>query len=158
MVDQYDKDLIRRITALEYKIDNLPKMETGKWVNWTPTVTQSGLVSTTISYARYVTNGNIVAVLALINITGTGTANNAVIIGGIPAAIQPAHSGTSLVVIGTMLVIDSGTAYYHGALVSSGITSWAALVHNGGAQIGVAPNFALANGDYIGIQAVYEKA
>lgn len=126
------------------------------WQNWTPTVTQGVAVGITVDYARYVVLANTVIVQARLAITSAGTAGNAIVIGGIPAAVAPVRGGTFLDVIGTMIVQDTGTAYYHGGLVSSGVTNWVAMAHNG-AQIGVAPNFALANGDYIGIQATYER-
>src|SRR5512138_2983596 len=77
----------------------------GDWAAWTPTVTQSGAVTVTVTYARYCLVGKVCHVQARLAVTGSGTETNAIVIGGQPAAIQPRYSGASVYVLGTAYVL-----------------------------------------------------
>lgn len=152
-------DVIRRLTRLERLIDGLIKPEVGRWGDWTPTVTQSGAVTVTVSRARYMADGNTVHIYVELSVTGTGTAGNAITIGGIPAAVQPVIvNGSDVSPLGTASVIDQGTQAYYGFLVASTAASWHIMDSNTRGQIGVNPSFALANTDIIAFRATYERA
>lgn len=128
----------------------------GKGQDWTPTVTQSGAVAVTVTYARYFIVGEVAIVQALLAVTGAGTATNAIIIGGQPAAIQPANTAT-FAAIGVGIVRDSGgSVSYTGILTARDVTDWRFQAHNVGPTIGISPDFALASGDEISFQAAYE--
>lgn len=116
--------------------------------DWTPSVTQSGAVTATVTYAKYVLIGNLCYATCNLAITGSGTGNNDIIVGNLPKT--PAANGC----YGTGWVNDNGTAWYHGAALylGSGIQFRA---HNTGDDIGRAPNFALANSDAIMMTVVY---
>lgn len=136
--------------------DEIEAIETGliTWTAWTPTVTQSGSVTVTVTRARYIVAGKIAHVQANLLVTGSGTITNAIVIGGQPAAIQsPAN-----LIIGGGLIIDTGTQIYGGlSLVAVGATDWRFYGYAAGtSHAGVTPNFALANTDVIQFQAVYE--
>jgi hypothetical protein len=125
---------------------------------WTPTITQSGSVAVTINRATYsIHHGRLCHVEVSLSVTAAGTAANAIVIGGQPAAIQPVGNGDAMSVIGVANVMDSGTAYYSGPVVALSAAGWQIYAHNG-AAIGVSPNIALANGDAIGLKADYEIA
>ena len=143
-----NSELINELTAFFLRRDS--------WQDWTPTITQSGNVTVTVNYARYVVLAQSVIVRAKLTVTGSGTAGNAVVIGGIPTAIQPANSG-GLSIIGIGNIQDSGTAQYVGALWANTASDWRLIAHNQTNFVGVTPSFALANGDIIGFQAAYER-
>lgn len=126
--------------------------------DWTPTITQSVSVSGTITYARYITLAQVAIVQARITISSAGVANNAIVIGGQPSVIEHGNTDSGQSIIGSIIIFDSGTAIYHGALLSLGATDWRGMSDGSGSYIGIVPNFALASGDAIGIQAVYERA
>jgi hypothetical protein len=151
-------ELFRRITQLERRVQELErsKPESGRWVDWTPTVTQSGAVTLTITSARYIVQAGVVSLQARLAITGAGTIGNAITVAGIPISIAGA---SSLDTLGTAVILDaSGPVRYEGAVVMGSATSILFQAHNVANVMGVTPNFALASGDIIGFFAVYEKA
>lgn len=126
-----------------------------KWTSWTPTVTQSGSVTATITQAIYQLDGEVCTINVRIAITGAGTTNNAIVIGGQPAAIQASANQT---IIGMMQILDAGTAHYVGSLYVNGATDWRSIRDGGTTFVGADPNFALANGDFIFIWGTYRVA
>jgi hypothetical protein len=151
-----EEELVRRIDALEKRLDGRIEPENSRWMDWTPTVDQGGAVAANVSWARYAVSGNTVHLWVELAITGAGVAGNAVSVSGIPAAIQPSQASVTAVV-GVGEVLDTGTAYYVGALVANGADDLRIIAHNLGGFVGVTPNFALANGDAIGFHATYER-
>jgi hypothetical protein len=152
-------ELIQQVTRLQQQIDELTKPEVGLWVTWTPTLTQSGAVTFTTVYARYITIANTVHLRARLAVTGAGTAANAISIGGIPAAIAPVDTGSIDVVIGNGQVRDlSAGTFYNGVLAAVGAADFQIVASGNANAIGVTPNFALANGDRIAINATYERS
>lgn len=121
--------------------------------DWTPTVTQSGSVTFTITHAHYSVIVNTVHLRARLAITGSGTGGNSVSIGGLP--FTPLYDTG---IIGTIMIIDAGTAFYVGALLFGSSSSLVGRAHGLGNNIGIAPNFALANGDTIDLVGTYERA
>jgi len=120
----------------------------GALTDWTPTVTQSGSVSITITYAKYCTIGPLTYICANIAITGAGTGNNNIAIGGIPN--DPASNGD----YGNIWINDNGTAYRVGAAIYVGSSQFLCRI-DGAGTAGVNPNFALASGDAILMHALY---
>jgi len=151
-------DLVKEIVLLQRRVDGLIKPEVGRWVDWMPTVTQSGAVAVTVNYARYVVMANMVVGQARLTVTGSGTAGNAIIIGGMPVLDQPVRNGSNVDIMGSMLVLDSGLAFYHGALVAVGGADWRGIAHNLANYIGITPSFGLVATDVIGIEFAYERA
>ncbi len=125
------------------------------WTTFTPTVTQSGSVTVTVTSARYKLVDDLCTMQVRLAVTGTGTAANAIIVGGIPAAAQPAVSGNDNV-IGTFMALDTGIAHYAGAVVAVGASDFRFYNAGDGAYMGVSPAWALASGDSISFQASYE--
>ncbi len=150
-------DLIKQITHLQRQVDGLIKPEVGRWVDWTPTVTQLGAVTVTVNWARYITIGDLAVVGIRLTVTGSGTAGNNIIIGGQPVAIQAANNA-NVATIGTGIVFDSGTAVYHGALSAQSATDWRMFADGLNNAIGTTPSFGLVAGDVISLQAAYERA
>ena len=149
------EELVRRIDRLERRLDGLVQPERPRWVDWTPTVDQNGAVAVTVTLARYMILGDLAVVQAYLAVTGAGNAGTAISIQGQPTAIQSANNAVH---IGVGRVDDTGTASYVGALYATGATDWRIRAHLETANIGADPSFALANGDYIWLQAAYERA
>lgn len=149
-------DLIRQVNELQAQVDDLVKPEVPGWADWTPTVTQSVSVAATIIYARYITIGRLVLVECRLAITGTGTAGNAILVDGIPAAIAPVHSGNQADARGTFIIFDASVGWYTGSLYPNSNSNIAFKI-DGGTIVGINPNFALANTDRIGFSAAWER-
>lgn len=152
------QELVRQINSLQKQVDGLIKPELGRWITWTPTITQSVGVAVTVNYASYNITNRIGVISCKVTCTGAGVANNDIIIGGVPAIVQPTFAGSRA--IGSGQVLDTGVAYYSGVLVAVGGSDFRIYVHNNppaaGSAIGSNPNFALAAGDEISMTAVYQ--
>lgn len=151
-------DLYRQLEKLQRTVDNAIKPEVSGWADWTPTITQSVAVAATVQYARYTIINKTAITEARLLVTGAGVAGNNIEIGGQPTLIQHGNTNSNNSIIGAILVFDSGTAFYHGALVSSAATTWLGFAHNQTGAIGTTPSFALANGDRVTFVASYERA
>lgn len=153
-----NKDILVRLGAAEYEIERLKAMLLNPiWSNWSPTLTQSGSVTFTTAYARYVTLGRLVMIECRLQITGTGTAGNAIIVGGIPAAIAPAQTGNQADARGSWTFLDSGNTWYVGSLYPGPSNNLGFMSYGNGNLLGITPNFALANNDRLGFHAVWER-
>ena len=148
------EDLVRKVLELERRLDGLVQTERPRWMDWTPTVDQGGAVAVTVLLARYMTFGDLAVVQANLAVTGAGNAGNAVSVQGQPATIQAANTG---VAIGIGWVYDATVGSYIGALHVIGATDWRIRAHLETSYVGVDPSFALASGDYIRLQAAYER-
>lgn len=147
----------RLLYQLQQEIERLKtQIETGRWVDWTPTITQSGNVTYTLTggFARYIldANGTITA-RARLSITGSGTTGNAITIGGLPYDIADVTGD-----IGSIRIVNTGTASYVGSANIATATSFIGYSSGNASAIGVTPNFALASGDVITFSISYEMS
>lgn len=150
-------DLVRLVNRLQADFDNLVKPEIGGiWTDWTPTVDQNGAVAATVTYARYTVLANVVHMIALLAVTGTGTAANAIIIQGIPSTIAPTNTNANSV-IGIGMVREEGVASHVGALLAVGANNFRIRSDGNLANVGSVPSFAIDSGDAISFQATYER-
>ena len=133
--------------------------EGGQWSSWTPTVTQGGAVSVTVTYARYARYGRTIHFNASLAVTGTGTGFEPVEISGLPAT-----AATSALIVGQGSIFDaSATAYKSGVCFLESTTTFSIR-----SEIDAAPfdnrlglysfTAGLASGDNIRIQGTYEAA
>ena len=121
------------------------------WTDWTPTITQGSAVTKTISYAKYSRTGPVVHLVMQVSMTASGTASNAIVISGIPASVRPLD-----VLMGTILILDSGTAYYHGSAYYSGTDDTRGIAYGGNNWMGInSPALTLASGDIIWLNCNY---
>jgi hypothetical protein len=68
----------------------------GVWTSWTPTVTQAGSITKTVTYARYIKLGRLVIAQAYLAITGAGSSATAVTVSlPVTAAQSPYRSARS---------------------------------------------------------------
>lgn len=127
----------------------------GAWTSYTPTLTQSGTVTFTETYSEYMVIGKTCIYQCLLAVTGTGTTNNAVTV-----TLPLTHANTSAFLrIGTMTFYDSSAIqFYYGVAVlgGSGTTVTGQLDNQGISRIGQAPNVAIASGDSVALDLVYE--
>jgi hypothetical protein len=150
------EQLVAELSALRTRVNALERIETpGIWADWTPTVTQSGSVTHTVNYARYVTIGRLVVVIAHLTMTGTGTTSNNIVVGGLPVAI--ANASTTTADLGSCTILDYGTTYHIGTVVRASSTSVAFRSDGNVNPIGYSPAFALAASDTISFTICYER-
>jgi hypothetical protein len=126
----------------------------GSWTSYTPTLTQSGTVTKTVTYAKYLACGKLILGNVRLAATGAGTTNNPVLV-GLPVASQ---TTTSLCVGSGDLVDSSAGLHYVGAAVLASTTTIGLVADGLATWVGNAPNFALASGDEIRIWFHYEAA
>lgn len=125
------------------------------WQSYTPTVIQSGTVTVTVTYAKYISAGKRVRVQVKLTVTGSGTTNNAITVS------LPVTAITSGIIVGDGLVIDQSVDWYP-ALVQTQTTNTVSFLRTDASPasgaIGVNPNFGLANTDLIFFDIEYEAA
>lgn len=150
-------DLQKQLTSLQKQIDNLVKPEipaVAVWTDWTPTLTQSGTVTATVTFARYkLSDANEVKLEVRLAVTGTGTGANAITISNLPYQIRNSSNSAK----GTARITDTGTATYAAIVTALSATQIQFTEANTGQAVGVNPNFALANTDVISFECTYER-
>lgn len=132
--------------------------EGGAWTTYTPTLTQSGAVTKTVTYARYARFGRLIVFIVRLDVTGTGSANNAITI-----SLPVTASVADVTIPGGGFVRDnSATTNYPGVsyLASTTTVSLIPTASNtNGVSIGQAEmTAALANTDVVEMAGVYEAA
>jgi hypothetical protein len=135
--------------------------EGGAWTSWTPTVTQSGSVTVTTNHARYARYGRTIHAIALVTVTGAGTASNDILM-SLPVSAAAAYASFALV-MGVGHVIDSSAVLsYHGPVISFDTTSCrikaASAASSTGYLGGTTMTAGLASGDNVLIDITYEAA
>lgn len=160
MTDPMITDLIRQINRLQQQVDSLKKPEVGRWVDWTPTVYQSGNVAVTVDYARVFYDKGKVTLIMEVTVTGSGTAANPIYIQGLP--YDSAHNGFAFCVGSFHVRDDSVPQNYAGSVdlrVVSSTTSLSLRVdQTGGNGLGQNPSVGLDVDDTIGLMVSYEAA
>lgn len=125
------------------------------WTTWTPTLTQSGSVTHTLNRAKYKVVDGLASVVANFAITGSGTAGQKIVVGGIPAGIAIAGASDSVPTLGVAQYFDASVGLYTGVLTPASSTSlW--MVVAGATYMGENPNMGAANGDLFGFTAHWE--
>lgn len=129
------------------------------YAGYTPTISQNGARTATITLARYRQVGKQVHAYGKAIITNAGTAGNAVTM-SLPVNMHASINSIDYT-LGTGVVSDSGTIWMP-ALVVAGISAstvaWTKTNGDAQAYIGVTPSFAVANTDYVTWNITYEAA
>jgi hypothetical protein len=128
------------------------------WSSYTPTLTQSGAVTKTVTYAKYIQIGKTVIVQVFLDVTGTGTGANVVLV-GLP--VTAAQNGVKPQEVGTGTVYDlSAVLAYKGQAIlqSSTTVQFRASGTSSGVLGSTDFTAALASGDQISFTAMYEAA
>ena len=132
--------------------------EGGAWTTWTPTLTQSGAVTATVTHAVYGRWGRLIIVNFRLAVTGTGTASNAVTVS------LPTTAARTNMVVGTGNVFDQSTGLsYSGNIFLPSTTTLDFRQHGTGTatdnRLGVAGfTAALASGDGLDGFFMYEAS
>lgn len=85
----------------------------GAWTAFTPTLTQLGAVTKTVTYANYQRVGRLITAAVVLTVTGTGTGANSVLVG-----LPVAAALSSNLAIGSGLLFDSSAALNYRAIVT----------------------------------------
>jgi hypothetical protein len=123
------------------------------WESYTPTWTQSGAITKTVTYAKYTRINKLVIASVSMVATGAGTGNNAIIVGLPLSAAQ-----TTNLPIGSGFIYDASTNTIYNGTVQAISATTAQMYYQTGNAIGVSPNFAIASSDQIQIFVMYEAA
>jgi hypothetical protein len=127
------------------------------WTTYTPTLTQSGAVTKTVTYGKYQRVGRMITAAVLLSCTGAGTAANAILAGLPVTAATPAN-----VAIGSGWILDASTSNLYKAVIEVNSSTTVlfrptSTVNND--KLGEAVmTAALAAGDLITFTATYESA
>jgi hypothetical protein len=124
------------------------------WTSYTPTLTQLGAVTKTVTYAKYTRLANCVIVRCVLACTGSGTANNLITV-----SLPVTASQASDIPCGVGYV--KATNWFPGEAITSTTTTIAFIdtsqaVAVGLGQTGSSAGGALASGNTVGFQAAYE--
>jgi hypothetical protein len=139
-----------------------------KWVtgpgltftDYTPTLVQGSTVTKTVNFSIYTTIGDLVWANGRIDVTGTGSANSAIII-GLPVNIK---SGNDTAPIGLVQYYDaSANAFYKATALSNNVSDFAFYYYgdtatSAGNGSGTQTTVALASGDRLYWNLWYRKA
>lgn len=117
--------------------------------SWTPTITQSATVTTTVTRANYHRVGAFVYAQADLAITGTGTAGNAI------ACSLPVVAINADDVHGQFVVVDASAAIYTGSIYPSSTSAVTFVASGNTSLLGAAPSFGLVSGDRIRLDIAY---
>lgn len=127
------------------------------WTTYTPTLTQSGAVTKTVTYAAYQRTGRMVTVSLILAVTGSGTASNTVTV-SLPVTAKVANN----LPVGIGGIFDTSVGTYNPGIVVFNTTTTAAMRPANsttstflGAGIFTA---ALASGDSVEMTITYEAA
>lgn len=128
------------------------------WTDYTPTLTQSGAVTKTVTIGRYCQDGKRVHFQVYLAITGSGTGSNNILV-GLPVAAAAAWTDST---IGSGRVYDSSaSALYRGIVVTASTTTAkiepASSTTGGGLGL-TTMTAGLASGDVVECCGTYEAA
>lgn len=130
---------------------------------FTPQLYQNGNRTSSTAIGRYWQQGKIVTLHVRMIASAAGSAGNAIEVRDIPVA--PLKTGTpnasaDCSAVGLGHVLDNGTALYYAAAYFTSTTAirFQGVSNNNGTDIGAAPSFALASGDAVAFNIVYEAA
>jgi len=124
------------------------------WEAYTPTLTQSAAVTKTVTYAKYCQINKLIVCNVRLDVTGTGTASAAIVIGLPITAAQ-----SSSLRIGASTFFDSSTSITYNAAPQLVSNTTVSLLADGVPNfIGVLPNVALGAGDQLTLSIHYEAA
>ncbi len=128
-----------------------------EWTTFTPTITQSGAVTKTVTYCKYKTFGGTVKVVGFLTITGSGTIANAITV------TTPVTLATSTeLTIGVGRIVDASGPASYPVLVNVNTTGTIKFVQSDIATpagyVGAVPSFGLAVGDTIAFEYEVEQA
>lgn len=130
----------------------VPAAAIAAWTSYTPTLTQGGAVTKTVTYAKYLQFGKMVTVTVNLLSTGVGTAGQNVVVG------LPITAANANAIVGSFRYLDSGTALWVGTCFGSSTTTVVLQTANVAAEFGQSPAVTMAANDTVQISVTYEAA
>lgn len=126
-----------------------------EWESYTPTLTQPGAITKTVTYARYGRLQKFVFGSVYLSITGTGTGGNNIIVGA------PVTARDSNQIVGAGFFYDASANNIY--VISAALTTTTSFNFNSdltgsSSAFGTTPNIPLGNNDQIRFSFVYEAA
>jgi hypothetical protein len=127
--------------------------EGGAWTSYTPTLSQgaSTNIGKTVTYSNYARAGRMITWNFKLDITGSGTSGQAVIL-TLPVTSVATHSVT-----GVGAYLDTGAGWYPGTIIGVSTTT-IALIADPAGSFGAAPVMTVANTDTYQGSVTYEAA
>jgi hypothetical protein len=129
------------------------------WTAYTPTLTQTGTVTKTVTKARYTQIGKTVIGEVVLAVTGSGTGNSAITV-SLPVTAASANNQSC----GTGFIFDSSASLNYPAMAYLSSTSVLSLMDStfptlvASGQSGAAFSVALASPDSVNVSFFYEAA
>lgn len=125
-----------------------------QWINYTPTLTQSGTVTKTVAYSRYHKVGRKVTFQAYCSATGSGTGSNIVTLS------LPWTAAQASLVVGSFYIYDASVnTNYLGHAALNSVNTVTGLINATSNYMGAAGfTAALASGDSILVDCTYETS
>ena len=127
------------------------------WPTWAPTLTQSGTVTHTVTYARYYRIGTLVNAFAVLTVTGTGTANNVITV-SLPFTAVSVGWGYGRVFDTSTNLMASGMTHLQSTTTMCVLDGMSPTNNLRLGQTGAAFALGLASGDSVLMGALYEAA
>lgn len=140
--------------AVELWYDTSANPTLTPWASYTPTLTQSAVITKTVVTATYIQIGKLVICSVAMNVTSAGTAGFGVRV-GLPIAARAANA-----VFGVGQLYDSSTGIRYVCGMFGLNTVEAAFGIDGASSDvwGASPNLAIASGDQMNYNISYEAA
>ena len=134
----------------------IPVENLGAWDTYTPTLTQSGAVTKTVTRAAYTQIGKTVICNVLLIVTGTGSAGSQITV-SLPVTASTSNQD---LIVGTAEMWDNSAQVYTGLarLVSTTTVNFVRTDQAPTGNFGQDPNMALASPDYLSFMITYEAA
>lgn len=158
--------VLKRYNGSDWEVVGAPAQSgSSVWQGYTPTLTQSGAVTKTVTKARYVEQGDVCHVCVNLDVTGAGSANNAITI-TLPVAGANVTNAYDTIGVGRLFDASAGTVYRGVVVMVNSTTiriegtgeSGSGLTGNGLGASGTPFTAALASGDAVFFSATYEIA
>lgn len=130
--------------------------EGGAWTSFSPTLTQSGSVTVTVTRASYARYGRTIHFNAVLAVTGSGTSSNEVLM-----SLPVTAASSAFIVGGGGYIVDASASLNYPGLAYLKTTTTIGLVPS---TVGIGLlgfngfTAALASGDTVNISATYEAA
>ena len=137
-------------------LDNLRAI--AEWTTYSPTVTQSGAVTKTVTYCKYKSYGGTLDVSGYLTMTGAGTIGNTITV-SLPSGIQ--FATTTELTIGEGRITDASVPSTWPVLVQIASATTVKFIRTDiaspTAYAGVDPSFALASSDILAFRFSAER-
>lgn len=147
------------VKAVDIAITGDVTLPASVYTTFTPGVTQNGARTVSSPVGRYRLFGKQCHMQVRAIVTNAGTAGNIITFTGIPAGVAPLATGIS-VVQGQFQILRTGVGFRSGAAYFATTTTIAGLADADADALGTVTggNFALANGDIVSADMMYEIA